>query len=279
MELKNIQLRDYQKNILNTARNGNTLVVLPTGLGKTLIALKLAIERINHFKDLKVLFLAPTKPLVNQHRKFFLNHSDLEKEQVIVLTGAINPNKRAKMWKDAIVIMATPQTIMNDLKRNLISLEDVCLLIIDECHRSVKNYAYVYVAKEYLKVARNPLILGLTASPGHSREDIETICKNLGIRSIEMRTEDDEDVRPYIKEKVIEKIFLEMPNEMNEIKELMMRTLKRKLEKLKNIGAIESSSLSRISKKKLLILNKRVSKSVENDKRYFFVLFQTVAAI
>jgi Fanconi anemia group M protein len=279
MELRNVELREYQKNILNSAKSENTLVILPTGLGKTLIALKLAIDRINQFKDLKVLFLAPTRPLVNQHRKFFLNYSDLDKECVIALTGGINPKKRSKLWKDAIVVLATPQTIMNDLKQGLISLEDVCLLIIDECHRSVKNYAYVFVAKEYIKQAKKQLIIGLTASPGHSKADIEMICKNLGISNVEMRSEEDEDVKPYIKTKVIERIFLEMPGEMIEIKELMTNALRRKLERLKEMHVIESSSPSRISKKKLLLLNKRVAKAIERDKRFFGVLFPLVAAI
>ena len=45
-ELKHISPRDYQKSILETAKENNTLVILPTGIGKTLIALMLSIERI-----------------------------------------------------------------------------------------------------------------------------------------------------------------------------------------------------------------------------------------
>ena len=49
----------------------NCLVVLPTGLGKTLIALMLTIERMKQFPGEKVVFLAPTRPLAEQHLRYF----------------------------------------------------------------------------------------------------------------------------------------------------------------------------------------------------------------
>ena len=47
IQLKNIELREYQKTILDTCRNNNTLVVLDTGLGKTALALSLAVEKLS----------------------------------------------------------------------------------------------------------------------------------------------------------------------------------------------------------------------------------------
>ena len=64
--LQGISPREYQQKIFETCKEKNCLVVLPTGLGKTLIALMLTIERMREFPGEKVVFLAPTKPLAEQ---------------------------------------------------------------------------------------------------------------------------------------------------------------------------------------------------------------------
>ena len=56
--------RDYQENIFINCLNRNCLVVIPTGLGKTIIALMLAVQKLSENPNSKVIFLAPTKPLV-----------------------------------------------------------------------------------------------------------------------------------------------------------------------------------------------------------------------
>ena len=62
--LKNtIEIRDYQKNIAEVAGEKNTLVVIPTGMGKTLIAVLVAIKRLDKFPGSKILITAPTRPL------------------------------------------------------------------------------------------------------------------------------------------------------------------------------------------------------------------------
>ncbi|MHA1479781.1 MAG: DEAD/DEAH box helicase [Promethearchaeota archaeon] len=65
--------RAYQENIFINCLNTNCLVVIPTGLGKTIIALMLAIHKLSETPNSKIIFLAPTKPLVNQHYKSFLD--------------------------------------------------------------------------------------------------------------------------------------------------------------------------------------------------------------
>ena len=73
--LKNITPRKYQEEIAKTCIEKNTLVVLPTGLGKTLIALMVAIERMKKYPTEKILILAPTKPLAEQHVESFKKKS------------------------------------------------------------------------------------------------------------------------------------------------------------------------------------------------------------
>ena len=69
--LEGITPREYQQNIFETCVKKNCLVVLPTGLGKTLIAIMLTIERMKQFPGEKVVLLAPTKPLAEQHKNTF----------------------------------------------------------------------------------------------------------------------------------------------------------------------------------------------------------------
>ena len=69
--LEKITPREYQQKIFESCIRKNCLVVLPTGLGKTLIALMLTVERMKKFPGEKVVFLAPTKPLAEQHLNYF----------------------------------------------------------------------------------------------------------------------------------------------------------------------------------------------------------------
>ena len=87
------------------------------------------------------------------------------------------------------MILATPQVIKNDVIAGRYSLKDVTLLIVDECHRAVGNYAYVFLAQRYLGTADKPLLLAMTASPGGAQEKVQEVCANLGIAHIENRTE------------------------------------------------------------------------------------------
>ena len=97
--------RAYQLAIYNSVKErGNTLVVLPTGLGKTLIALML-------IKDLskkgRCLFLTPTKPLAKQHFDTILKVLGFSEDDVSLMTGDL-PQKKRKDEYEKKVIVATP---------------------------------------------------------------------------------------------------------------------------------------------------------------------------
>ncbi|KHO51528.1 MAG: Type III restriction protein res subunit, partial [archaeon GW2011_AR13] len=127
--LKDITPREYQQKIFETCINKNCLVVLPTGLGKTLIALMLTIKRMQEYPGKKVVFLAPTKPLAEQHIISFKKYLPELFADMQLFTGAINSIERKKIWQTADIIFSTPQCVANDLRKELYSLKDVCLLI------------------------------------------------------------------------------------------------------------------------------------------------------
>ncbi len=190
--------RLYQEKISEEATKRNTLVVLPTALGKTVIAALVASHFLYNHRDMKVLMMAPTKPLVNQHRESLTQLLKLPDWQIATLTGEVSPKSRVETWKASRLAFATPQVVRNDLRRGRLSISNHSLLIFDECHRAVEDYAYVEIASRYMYESPWPIILGTTASPGSSQERIKEICRNLHIEHIEYRSEEDLDVSPYI---------------------------------------------------------------------------------
>ena len=225
--------RDYQQQIFETAKVNNTLVVLPTGLGKTLIALMLAVHRIEKYPGKKVLFLAPTRPLVEQHFNTFERELGELFAEMYLFTGSVNAVKRKKLFQTAEIIFSTPQCVANDLQSGLYDMKDVSLLIIDEAHRCLKNYDYTKVVDCYKRQSDNQRILGLTASPGSDSERVREICKHLDIQEIEVRTRDSEDVKNYLQKLDFDKVEVPFPEEFLEIKVLLKRIYDSKVEELR----------------------------------------------
>lgn len=235
--LRNFQPRLYQETIFGTALQQNTLTVLPTGLGKTAISAMLTIARLKQQPNSKILILAPTRPLVNQHLETFKELIDpkfLHEDEFVVFTGMIKSEKRQELWKDAKIIFSTPQGLENDLVSSKISLQDVSLIVFDEAHRATGDYSYVWVASQYMKQAKQPLILALTASPGSDKETIEEVCNNLHISHIEMRDKDSPDVAPYVKETKINWIEVELPGEFKEILGPLKKMMQERISKIQN---------------------------------------------
>jgi len=265
MALDNLNPRKYQETIFNTAKDKNTLVVLPTGLGKTMIALMLAIDRLAKIKGSKVLFLAPTRPLASQHKEYFQRF--LPELRQHVFTGKINQSKRMQLWQESDIIFSTPQCIANDIDNGL-DLSNVSLLIEDEAHRCLKNYDYVKVAQHYSSIAKNERILGLTASPGSEASIINEICKNLNISAVEIRTRDSEDVLPYIQKLSTEIIKIDFPKELTEIKSILQEIYKSKIEELKNRQLLFGPT----TKKAILELQAKIMKMIATGNKHFNVL-------
>lgn len=208
---KKVEARLYQQLLAaDVLKKGNTMIVAPTALGKTVVAALISADRLEKIKGSKVLVVAPSKPLVVQHEESFRDFLMVSSTSI---TGAIKPEERRKRWNDSHIICATPQTVESDLINKRYSLKDVSLIVFDECHRGVGSYSYVYLASRYLQEARNPLILGLTASPGSDKEKIKFVCENLFIGEIIIKSEEDPDVSPYFNPIDVEWVKVEMGEE------------------------------------------------------------------
>jgi len=249
-----VEQRLYQLALAGEAIKRSTLIVLPTGLGKTVIALLVMVSRLSKGK---ILLLSPTKPLVEQHFSFFKNVLNIPPENIILFTGNTPPGKRENMWEKARLVISTPQVIENDLLAKKINLEQVSCIIFDEAHRGTGNYSYVYIAQKYASQNPEPLVLGITASPGSNTEKIQEVCANLHIKSVEMRTDSDPDVKPYIFDKDIEWKYVSVPVEIKGLKQLMEKVLTNRIDKLHELGII-SDFQKHFSKREMLDLQARL---------------------
>ena len=261
---KSIEKRAYQESIVKSCRNKNSLVVLPTGLGKTPIACIIAAERLMKYPDSKILIMAPTKPLVEQHKESFSKFLKIDEDKMVVLTGKIKKEKRKDLWQKGVIFFATPQIVKRDIDNRVLDLSNFSLLVFDEAHRAVGDYDYVKIAKMYMEVAKHPLILALTASPGGNLEKIGSICGNLFIENVEIKTEDDPDVKPYVEKKEIKWIRVNLDEEFLRCISFFKKALNKRLKKLREMGFLRKS-VSSVTKSDLLELQRRLSSLSKND--------------
>ena len=263
-----IESRLYQQVLAgDVLKKGNTMVVAPTALGKTIVAILVAADRLQKVKNSKVLILAPSKPLAIQHEDSFKEFLTLPCSSI---TGAIKTDERVKRWEESRVICATPQTVESDLLNGRYDLSNVSLIVFDECHHGVGAYSYVYLASRYVQESNYNLILGLTASPGSDKSKIKEVCENLYIQNIVVKTEQDSDVRPYFNPVEIDWVRVKMSSELEKIKKYIDKALKVRLKALKDMGVIRTVSVGKVD-----ILKARgriqgeIARSVNPDKDLF----------
>jgi len=224
-----MQLRQYQKAIVDSVnKHGNTLIVLPTGLGKTIIAFHL-IKQVCE-RGGRALFLAPTKPLVKQHlnnfKTLYPNISACE------ISGDVNAQKRVQLYKETQVFFATPQTVEKDIEKGVITPDFFQFIVFDEAHRGVGKYAYTTISNYFTTAKR----IGLTASPGGDRERIEEVMENLKLQHVEIRTHQSPDVKPYVKPIEIRWVFVQLPPTLKKCKAWLEKMSERFVKGLAEYG-------------------------------------------
>lgn len=256
-----IEKRDYQISIADSCVKGNTLVVLPTALGKTVIAI-LAISKLIENGG-KAIFVAPTRPLVHQHRSSLIKFLKLNEDEICELNGSIPKQRRKELYRTCRIIISTPQVIENDLEFLTEIKDQFKVLVIDEAHRAIGNYSYVHIAESFKDSAR---IIAMTASPGGDVKKINQIMNNLGIQNLEIRDENSPDVKQYIEGIEVKWINVDIPVQMKRAIEKIREMLNDKLEKLNNFGF----NLKGNSRKELIEIGETISLKIrEGDKRFY----------
>jgi len=258
-----LERRRYQLQLADAAGEAHTLVCLPTGLGKTTVSLLVTARRL-HEAGGTALLLAPTKPLVQQHAEFYREALSIPDDEIVVFTGEVSPDDRAAVWDDARVVIATPQVVENDLVGNRIGVQDVTHLTFDECHRGTGDYAYVYIAERYHADAANPLVTGMSASPGGDTDEIETVCENLGLQNVEVMTEADADVDEYTHDTDVRWDRVTLPEPVLEIRDALNEVITDRLESLKQLGVTNKTSPD-LSQRDLNRMRGQLKQMMDND--------------
>ncbi|MCW6158269.1 MAG: DEAD/DEAH box helicase family protein, partial [Thermoplasmatales archaeon] len=255
-----IEFREYQDNIALKSVEKNTLIVIPTALGKTVIAV-IAISILIQDGG-KCIFLAPTRPLVHQHATNIRKFVNLPEEEIVEVTGEIKKSLRSELYRSARVIVSTPQVIDNDSSLFLDIKNEVKVVIFDEAHRAIGNYAYVEVAN-FFSESR---IIATTASPGGDRAKIDQIIKNLRITDLEIRDENSPDVVSYIKGIDIEQVKISTPPGPTEIIEQLREMLGEMIKKLESF----SLRIQGRSRKELIALGDYIFSQIKRGNKYFY---------
>ena len=271
---ENIDTRKYQHVIADNCVNKNSLVVIPTGLGKTIIAVLVAAKTLELYPEgSKIIVLAPTRPLIDQHYNTFSKFLTISQKQFCVLTGKTDPEKRTQIFNDNQILFYTPQTLRNDLVTNKYNLKNVCFIVFDEVHHAAGDYPYTLIADTYFEQNPDGNILGLTASPGSSKQKINALCDamHIPLKNCHFRTREDDDVKEYIKPLDIFKVSVEMTELMRDVYIALKYLIEERLQYLSSITFLEHKGkdlFQKVIRKDLLKLNSELVELLnrESDK-------------
>ncbi|OAF65150.1 hypothetical protein A3Q56_07141, partial [Intoshia linei] len=285
---KDKEFRTYQYNIARTGLLHNSLIVLPTGLGKTFIASIIIYNILRWWPNKAMVFMAPNKPLVHQQFESFLETIPLDVSHVFEMNGNIHSSKRKNIWKIGKVFFVTPQILIADLQKNIIEADKIRCIVVDEAHRATGNYAYVNVVK-FLN-EKNVLyrIIGLSASPGSDVPAVQKLINTLCICKLEYRLENSMDIVKYKKKKLIERIVIKLDENLENIKKLFTNVLLFFFTTLdKNTGLNLTREITSISFFRLFKLHESYNKNLsetgktrnKNNENFFTMCKSLIYAI
>ena len=265
-----IEIREYQTNLANDVKNQNCLIVLPTGLGKTTIALQVIVDYMQNGTG-GVLFLAPTRVLVNQHYEFL--KENLLIADIGIVTGEDLLSKRKKKWMNSVVC-ATPEITKNDFARNMVSPNQFALVVFDEAHRTVGDYAYSIIAKYFQNT--DTRILAMTATLPSEKEKAKEIVTRLRIKNLIERSDESPDVKPYIQKTETEWVRVDLTKEMKAIQMCIKLALEERYKELRKNGLrlSDNKSLSQLlnARQYVLTQNRRSAKPLFTAIRITYAL-------
>ena len=210
-----VEARAYQLEAVDEALTTSMLLVMPTAAGKTAVIWMAIANKLSE-ENGRVILIAPTVGLVDQHLRSIREVLSLE-EEAVSITGQIPPSNRVGLWDSSRLIIATPKVVVNDVKNDVLKLSEFSLLVIDEAHHCTGEHAMAMVCDYYISSNSSPHILGATASPGHRPDTVREICTRTGASRIHIRNSDEEMLKGYLSELEIREISVRVPEEMKEL--------------------------------------------------------------
>uniref|UniRef100_A0A663DQR0 ATP-dependent RNA helicase FANCM n=1 Tax=Aquila chrysaetos chrysaetos TaxID=223781 RepID=A0A663DQR0_AQUCH len=257
----NYPVRGYQVRMAHAALLGNTLVCLPTGLGKTFVAAVVMYNFYRWFPSGKVLFLAPTKPLVAQQMEACARVMGIPARHMAEMTGGTQALSRRELWTTKRVFFLTPQIMVNDLSRGTCPAVEIKCLVVDEAHKALGNHAYCQVVRELSKYTNQFRILALSATPGSDTKAVQQVISNLLIAQIELCAEDSPEIQPYSHERQVEKIVVPLGEELVEIQNAYIRVLETFAGRLIKIGVLARRDIPSLTKYQIILARDQYRKN------------------
>ena len=124
--------------------------------------------------------------------------------------GNVKQEQREHLWSERRVFFCTPQTAQNDFRDGRVDPSLIVLLVIDEAHRAIGNSAYVNVVRELSAVKKEFRLLALSATPGADKAKVQEVLDKLLIARVEVRSEDEPEVKRHTHMKAHEYIEIEI---------------------------------------------------------------------
>eukprot|EP01133_Synstelium_polycarpum_P003588 gene3588-4108_t len=259
-------VREYQSNIISHLFYQNTMVCLPTGLGKTFIASVAILNFYRWFPGCKIVFLVHSRPLVAQQIEAFHQITGIPQHESILLTGTVKANDRESKWRERRIFFCTPQVFVNDIEKNRLDPSQIRLIVLDEAHKAHGNFDYCVGVRLVANRTRHFRVLALTASPGTKKDSVQEVIDNLLISQMEVRSERSLDIIPYIHQKKIEVVVVDLPNSIQGLFDILRRIQSIPYNKLVSGGAIPpAQTLEKLSIGYLRVLQDNYTRSPRHN--------------
>ncbi|XP_072314496.1 Fanconi anemia group M protein [Eucyclogobius newberryi] len=257
----NLPIREYQLKISEASLFQNTLVCLPTGLGKTFIAAVVMYNFYRWYPSGKIVFMAPTKPLVAQQIEACYKVMGIPQEHMAELTGSTAAKQRQEVWRNKRVFFLTPQVMVNDLSRDTCPALQVKCVVIDEAHKALGNHAYCQVIRQLGSQTKHFRILALSATPGGDTKSVQSVISNLLISHIELRSEESPDIRAHSHQRSLDKMVVPLGETLSEYQTRYLQVLEKFMSRLVLNRAMGHKDLRTLSKYQLILARDQFRKN------------------
>ncbi|XP_049917156.1 Fanconi anemia group M protein [Epinephelus moara] len=257
----NYPIREYQLKISEAALFQNTLVCLPTGLGKTFIASVVMYNFYRWYPSGKIVFMAPTKPLVAQQIEACYKVMGIPQAHMAELTGTTAAKQRQEIWRTKRVFFLTPQVMVNDLSRDTCPAQQVKCVVIDEAHKALGNHAYCQVIRQLGSQTLQFRVLALSATPGGDAKAVQAVISNLLIAHIELRSEESPDIRAHSHQRSVEKVVVPVGEVLSAYQARYLEVLEKFMSRLVQNRVMAHKDLRTLSKYQIILARDQFRKN------------------
>lgn len=257
----NYPIREYQLKISEAALFQNTLVCLPTGLGKTFIASVVMYNFYRWYPSGKIVFMAPTKPLVAQQIEACYKVMGIPQTHMAELTGSTAAGQRQQLWRSRRVFFLTPQVMVNDLSRDTCPALQVKCVVIDEAHKALGNQAYCQVVRQLCSQTQQFRILALSATPGGDSKSVQQVISNLLVSHIELRSEESPDIQAHSHQRSLEKVVVPLGETLTAHQARYLQVLEKFTSRLVQNRVMGHKDLRSLTKYQLILAREQFRKN------------------